>query len=235
MAASRRLFRGSFEGAMDDTKFRLERVQGSPVSTEEILNDIRNVAESCGTKIVSQKLYSEFGNFDPTTVSRRFGTWNKAVTAAGLEVANEINIADDKLFENLMALWEQHGRQPRRAELGRSPSTISWGAYRRRFRSWSETLRKFVEFANVQEMQPTNEKENDRTPRTSRDPTLRLRFRVLKRDDFKCRACGASPALTPGLSLHVDHVKPWSRGGQTIEDNLQTLCERCNLGKSNVL
>ncbi|MBE5769482.1 MAG: HNH endonuclease [Clostridiales bacterium] len=27
---------------------------------------------------------------------------------------------------------------------------------------------------------------------------------------------------------------PWSKGGQTTIDNLQTLCESCNLGKSNV-
>jgi len=41
--------------------------------------------------------------------------------------------------------------------------------------------------------------------------------------------------LKQGLSLHVDHIEPWSRGGKTIEENLQTLCEKCNLGKSNVL
>lgn len=220
---------------MNDSKFRLERVQGSPVSTEEILTDIRNVAQRSGTRIVSQKLYSELGKFDPTTASRRFGTWNKAVIAAGLDVANEINISDERLFENLMTLWEYYGRQPRRAELARPPSAISWGAYRRRFTSWSEALIKFVKFANVQEMQPPNEKKSSASPRTSRDPSLRLRFRVLKRDNFKCRACGASPALHPGLSLHVDHIQPWSRGGETIEENLQTLCEGCNLGKGNLL
>lgn len=33
--------------------------------------------------------------------------------------------------------------------------------------------------------------------------------------------------------LHVDHIKPWSKGGTTEYGNLQTLCEKCNLGKSN--
>jgi hypothetical protein len=180
-------------------------------------------------------MYSEFGKYDPTTASRRFGTWNKAVIAAGLEVANEINISDERLFENLMTLWEHFGRQPRQAELAFPPSAISWGAYRRRFRSWSDALKHFVEFANAQDMRPPNS--NDVAPGriTARDPSLRLRFRVIKRDNFSCRACGASPALTPGLLLHVDHVEPWSRGGKTVEENLQTLCEACNLGKSNAL
>ncbi|MBI3662399.1 MAG: HNH endonuclease [Acidobacteria bacterium] len=57
----------------------------------------------------------------------------------------------------------------------------------------------------------------------------------MKRDNFSCRACGASPALRPGIALHVDHIIPWSRGGDTIDENLQTLCDACNLGKSNVL
>lgn len=220
---------------MTNSRFQLERVQGAPVSSDEILSDIRSVAERAGTKIVSQKLYSELGKYDPTTASRRFGTWNKAITAAGLEVANEINISDERLFENLMLLWEHFGRQPRVAELARSPSVISWGAYRRRFRSWSDALTQFVEFANAQDMRPPNSNEAARGHQTTRDPSLRLRFRVMKRDNFSCRACGASPALKPGLLLHVDHVEPWSHGGETVEENLQTLCEACNLGKSNVL
>src|SRR3954453_9372900 len=71
--------------------------------------------------------------------------------------------------------------------------------------------------------------------RGSRDPSLRLRFRVLQRDDFKCCACGASPATSAGLRLQVDHIVPWSVGGETTECNLQTLCVSCNLGRSNVL
>lgn len=220
---------------MTDKKFQLERVRGAPVSTEAILMDIRGVAESAGTKIVSQKLYAERGKYDPSTASRRFGSWNRAVIAAGLEVANEVNISDERLFENLILLWEHFGRQPRRAELSSAPSLISWGAYRRRFQSWTAALEQFVMFANAQERQPPNSKEFSSAHSTARDPSLRLRFRVMKRDNFTCCACGASPALQLGLVLHVDHIEPWSRGGKTIEKNLQTLCERCNLGKSNVL
>ncbi|MBR5903681.1 MAG: HNH endonuclease, partial [Clostridia bacterium] len=63
----------------------------------------------------------------------------------------------------------------------------------------------------------------------------KLRYQVLKRDNFKCCACGASPAKDPSVELHIDHIVPWSKGGETVIDNLQTLCSKCNLGKSDIL
>jgi hypothetical protein len=59
---------------MTNSKFQLKRVKGAPVSSESLIADIRHVAEVAGTKIVTQKLYTEIGTFDPTTVSRRFGS-----------------------------------------------------------------------------------------------------------------------------------------------------------------
>lgn len=58
-----------------------------------------------------------------------------------------------------------------------------------------------------------------------------IRYDVLKRDNYRCCICGTS--AKEGAKLHVDHIIPVSKGGKTIMDNLQTLCERCNLGKSN--
>lgn len=68
---------------------------------------------------------------------------------------------------------------------------------------------------------------------TSRVVSDKLRYQVLKRDCFKCCACGASPAKDSSVELHVDHIVPWSKGGETVLQNLQTLCSRCNLGKGD--
>ena len=70
---------------------------------------------------------------------------------------------------------------------------------------------------------------------TGRDPSIRLRFQVLSRDRFTCRYCGASPMKDPSVTLHIDHIIPWSKGGKTSLDNLQTLCSKCNLGKSDTI
>ena len=58
-----------------------------------------------------------------------------------------------------------------------------------------------------------------------------IRYNVLKRDNYKCQICGAT--AKDGAKLHVDHIIPVSKGGKTVMNNLQTLCERCNIGKSN--
>lgn len=69
----------------------------------------------------------------------------------------------------------------------------------------------------------------------SRTPSPRLRFQILIRDKSTCRFCGASPAKDPSVTLHIDHIVPWSKGGKTTLSNLQTLCATCNLGKSDII
>lgn len=58
-----------------------------------------------------------------------------------------------------------------------------------------------------------------------------MRYDVLKRDGFRCVLCGMS--AKDGAILHVDHIIPVSKGGKTEINNLRTLCEKCNIGKSN--
>ena len=59
----------------------------------------------------------------------------------------------------------------------------------------------------------------------------KLRFEILKRDNFTCQYCGKSQK--DGATLHVDHIKPFSKGGRTIPENLVTACFECNIGKSD--
>ena len=84
--------------------------------------------------------------------------------------------------------------------------------------------------------QPVSQKSGKRSnarAKATRVISAKLRYQVLKRDCFKCCICGASPAKDSAVELHVDHIVPWSRGGETTMENLQTLCSKCNLGKGN--
>lgn len=63
--------------------------------------------------------------------------------------------------------------------------------------------------------------------------TSKLRQRIKERDGFTCKQCGASVQKEPNLLLEIDHIIPVSKGGLTTEDNLQTLCWRCNRKKGN--
>lgn len=216
--------------------FQLEHVSGQSVTTDELLADMHRVAELVAPSHISRRLYAQHGHYGVTTIHSRFGSWNKALLEAGLVIAHEKNISDERLFENMIALWQHLGRQPRSSELAHEPSKISLAPYSRRFGSWTAALKAFVKYANGSgtesaDLQP--ETEADRRS-MGRAPSLRLRWRVLHRDRFTCCACGASPARDFGVELHVDHIVPWSRGGETVLENLQTLCSVCNLGKSNL-
>lgn len=65
--------------------------------------------------------------------------------------------------------------------------------------------------------------------------TGRLRDFIKARDSHACRQCGVRLTDEPHLLLEVDHIVPVSRGGLTAEENLQTLCWKCNRTKSNKL
>lgn len=80
----------------------------------------------------------------------------------------------------------------------------------------------------------TPKQQSNHTTKPTRVISDKLRYQILKRDNFKCCACGASPAKEPSVELHIDHIVPWSKGGATKPDNLQTLCSRCNLGKGDL-
>lgn len=61
--------------------------------------------------------------------------------------------------------------------------------------------------------------------------TSALREKIKQRDDYTCQNCGLSTTREPNLLLEIDHIIPVSKGGMTAEDNLQTLCWRCNRKK----
>lgn len=63
--------------------------------------------------------------------------------------------------------------------------------------------------------------------------SLRLRLAVLKRDEYRCIKCGANPRKDKSVRLEIDHIKPVSRGGSSVMENLQALCGVCNQGKTN--
>ena len=68
-------------------------------------------------------------------------------------------------------------------------------------------------------------------PRKNHKP-LKMRFSILKRDNFTCQYCGRK---APEVILEIDHIHPKSKGGKNIMSNFKTACRDCNMGKSNTL
>ena len=59
------------------------------------------------------------------------------------------------------------------------------------------------------------------------------RYAVLERAGFRCQCCGSKPLKNNDVVLHIDHIIPHSLGGSDSIDNLQVLCNKCNISKRN--
>jgi hypothetical protein len=60
----------------------------------------------------------------------------------------------------------------------------------------------------------------------------REKFKILHRDNFTCRFCGARPGSE---NLEVDHLVPRSKHGSDNPCNLVTACVTCNRRKSDAV
>jgi hypothetical protein len=222
-------------------KFELEdSIRGA--SDEELLEDLCRCAKAIGRDTITMAQYDEIGRACARTILNRFGSWPKALEQAGLQLSrSKVGITDEELFENIKSLWISLGRQPRYKEVSGGRTFV------RRFGSWSKALQEFVAWVNSDSSEQPQQDETEANRgtvnssvqagpakrRTRREPSDRQRFRILVRDGVRCKACGASPLTEPGVELHVDHILPWSKGGETTDDNLETKCQQCNLGKGN--
>lgn len=66
-------------------------------------------------------------------------------------------------------------------------------------------------------------------PRSREPISKKLRKAVYERDHYRCVECGATDHLS------LDHIIPWSLGGEDTMENLQTMCRSCNSRKGNRL
>jgi len=216
-------------------KFELEKHHRN-TPDEELIADLKRVAKELQKDRVTLDEYNDYGNFHSTTLTRRFGSWFKCLELADLKrTRSRINIPNEELFENLIGVWTKLGRQPKYNDMYKPLSKFSSGTYENRFGSWRNALEIFVNYMNdgEHEIEPKPPRKS-KQKRTTRNINIRLRFLVLRRDNFKCKICGKSPATDPSVILHIDHIKAWAKGGETIIENLQSLCSDCNIGKSDL-
>lgn len=209
------------------------------IPEEELIADLKRVQEKLNCSL-TKVLYDKHGKFSSGTYERRFDTWSSALKKAQLKVNSPKNLTDKDLFINLEEIWIKLGRQPKYNEIKKPLSKYSIGPYHTRFGQWNQALRAFIdwiqdenELDNLESLNQPSIDKNRSVHKTKREISDRLRFRILMRDGFTCRSCGRSPVKERDVELHVDHILPWSKGGETVPDNLETKCKKCNLGKGN--
>lgn len=213
-------------------KFELKPIKRN-IDEKALIDDLRRVAEEKRLDKVTVKEYNAHGKYNAATFKERFGSWHNALDMAGLkQTRTRQNLSKDELFSNLAEVWLAIGHQPSYKEMEGNRSKYGPKPYERQFGSWRSGLEAFVEWANSEGIEAPKQRESQNPRRTPRLANWRLRAQVLMRDGATCRMCGARPE--DGVKLHVDHIIPWANGGETVLENLQILCEQCNIGKSDL-
>ena len=209
------------------------------LSDDEIINDVLCVCKKLGKDSITICEYRKYGKHYQSA-RKRWKSWNNILHKCGLKNLSNINrnYTIDDLFNNFAEVWIKLNRQPYITDFVkyRKISKFCASTYKRKFGGWQNTLNEFAKWIKKNENISINYICSDieaTKHKTQRDINLALRWSILNRDHFKCVKCGRSPATDPKCILQVDHIVPWSKGGETIPENLQTLCRDCNLGKSD--
>jgi hypothetical protein len=167
----------------------------------------------------------------------RFGTWGKALQAAGCRVGRGHKLDPKAMVAAFRDCWRQHGSVPtlRHLEefLHRHNYPFRTTTYGKFFGGVGALAKRIVEVQDG--TLPEAELYRPRKIERLRDRavSLKLRTAVLKRDGHRCVKCGASPSQDKSVRLEADHIVAVARGGRSTMDNLQTLCWACNHGKKD--
>lgn len=230
-------------------EFQFQRHRVDKIPRSKLIAELVRVAHALSLVEFGKREFNETASVSSASVIREFGSWNNAIDCLRSELAQEGKTLQKKhrgyfteaeAFAELERVWKILGHRPSRIEWENSNPAISYQTYIRYFGGWTNACLRFLESRSTE----TVSKESAKTekpksqPKAQRVPLSRsvppgLRLRVYERDCFRCVFCGCSPISDLSVELHVDHIRPFSQGGETILENLQTLCSVCNLGKSD--
>ncbi|MGA2121530.1 MAG: HNH endonuclease [Methanoregula sp.] len=239
--------------------FNFQRRRIDTIPEDKKIEALENAAKHFNYIEFSWRDFNKVSTISASAIKTHFGSWKKGLAALkkhlqqkGLNLsprpyAPQRIYSDKDLFDEMGRIWQKVGQRPSRTEWEASDPKISIGAYKKRFGSWTNACQKFIEFqigGDILSDTFVRSKEEDfvvhekngkvrYSKENSRNVSLSLRYKVLNRDHFKCVFCGKNPSTDFGTKLHIDHIIPFSKGGKSTLENLQTLCDSCNLGKSD--
>lgn len=225
-------------------ELEFNRPRQDKINDELIIAELKRVAELVGYRTFTRHEFDQMASTcKGTVVLNRFKTWKMALEATGLNLKPHKKPRKDKipsvdLLSELARIWKKLGHRPSKTEWDNSDAIYSYTTYKTRFGGWVNACMALVESgAESSSNSEQSEEQTEEIPKIpkekSRNVPLKMRLAVLKRDDYKCVLCGRSPAINAGVTLHIDHIFPYANGGETIKDNLRTLCAECNWGKGN--
>jgi 5-methylcytosine-specific restriction endonuclease McrA len=226
---------------------KMRQQPAKALTNDDLIRELKRVHALVGKDWLTSSDFNRHSVTSAEAIRQRFGTFRKALDQAGIphHPFKAREFTDAQCFETIANVWIHYGRAPEYREMFKPPSLIRGKTYVTRWGTWRKTLQAFVDWSNAESEAPatvpsvtasvhTPERVNGTVVRAEadcRDVRPGLRFKVFSRDRFRCVACGRSPATDLRVELHADHILAVANGGKTVLENLQTLCQDCNLGK----
>ena len=110
----------------------------SDIPEPELLDELKSLRDELG-KAPERREMDQQGQFDSSTYSHRFGTWNDALRAADIVPSTRINIPEVELKNEIRRLADELNRPPTRDEMEQQ-GKFSHSVYSHRFGTWTDAL-----------------------------------------------------------------------------------------------
>jgi hypothetical protein len=177
------------------------------------------------------------GSISQDSIVRAFGSFESACKKFGIECnSKKHEYTIDELLAFFERLWRYVKRRPSQYDFihyaAHNKDGINYSVFVRRFGAYKQFALEFSHYKQglISESQLL---EKCKVVRKRGPIGAALRFQLIQEAGGRCQACGRSPASDSRVSLEIDHILPFSRGGSNEKSNLQVLCDSCNRGRSN--
>lgn len=128
---------GSWSNALDEAG--LGKARKFEHEEDELIGELYRLKNKLG-RTPARRHMDEYGEYGVTVYSTRFGTWNDALRAAGLELNHERNYSRERLIQGIHDLADKLDGVPRRDQM-RNQGKFAEKPYRREFGTWNQALR----------------------------------------------------------------------------------------------
>lgn len=138
---------GSWNAALEAAELETATPRNAAISNDALLDELRRLAGELERRPATRDM-DDLGEFTSKTYADRFGSWNSALEAAGLEtsIPQHAVISDEALIDELQRLATDLERRPSENDM-REYGMFSPETYRKRFGSWAGALSELDSFS----------------------------------------------------------------------------------------
>jgi len=177
------------------------------LSDKDLVCALQDGAKAFGASYFTSTQYDGLSGKRPrsATIIDRFGSWKKALMLIGISGGREKWYSPEQLIHNLEAAWKELGYPPGKRQIGILGEKISESPYKHHWGSVRSACEALGAFHSGRISREELLAGNMKAPRRTNIP-LKDRWAVLKRDNYRCAKCGATPSSNHQVELEVDHI-----------------------------